>query len=252
MEIRANGISQLGRLVNPAGGLLSGHSQPVVASEEDVAKRISKARDLLLERLNGSDPGLTDALEDTTVTTCVHVGSSLIEGGLQSTRYFRAFDSTGDSRLSTLYLYPWGRFESADTEELAGEIERLLKRALAENRIPLRSTHIRSVAADALPVVCDNCRQPLRLLRVFSETLARYDCWMCRRCNDVLCPKCYPSHAHKVKLREKCVKCGGTGRYSQLVTKQPKLWERLLEVHPQYDLVTQACAECEGQGFFES
>jgi hypothetical protein len=252
MEIRANGFSQLGKLVNPAGGLLSGPSQPLAASEEAIAERITKARDLLLEKLNGSDPALRSALEDTTVTTCSHVGASLIEGGLQSTRYLRAFDSTGDSRISTLYLYPWNRFESASTDELVMEIYQLLRRALAENRIPLRATHVRSLEADTLPVLCGSCGQALKLLRIFSETMARYDCWMCRRCNEVLCPNCFPSHAHKVAVREKCVKCGGTGRYSQLVTKQQKLWERMFEIHPQYDLVTQSCAACEGRGFFES
>ena len=185
------------------------------------------------------------------MTTCSHVGSSLIEGGLQSTRYFRAFDSTGDSRLSTLYLYPWNRFESASTDELVLEIDQLLRRALAENRIPLRATHVSSLEAGASPVTCRKCGDELRLLRIFSETMARYDCWMCRRCNDVLCPMCFPSHTHKVAMREKCVKCGGTGRYSQLVTRQQKIWERLFEIRPQYDLVTQACAACEGRGFFE-
>lgn len=252
MSSRENSVNELSRLSKQNGSLLAVFSEPATVSEEVVKERISQARDLLLKKLgDAGESSLATALEETSVEVFRRPGTSLMEGELRSTRHFRPYDSTGDALLSTIYLCHWTRFDDAATVELAGEIERLLRQAVTEHRIPHQAARLRNVSEDVLPVACGNCGRRLHVLRHFSESAVRYDCGMCKRCNEVLCPACFPAHLHRYQVREKCRKCGGSGVFSQLVAKHQSFLQKLLAERPDYDLVTQPCSACDGQGLIE-
>jgi hypothetical protein len=243
--------SELSRLLNQGGPVPAIVTEPCTASEESVQEQICGAKDWLLGKLDAAEESvLFHALADTSVAVFQQRNFVSI-AELVSTRRARIFDSTGDSALSTVYLGPWNRFQGMATDQLGAQIELLLRRALTESRIPANDMWIRTLADALLPIPCTNCGKQLRPLRLFRENLLRYDCGMCQRCNEALCPACFPGHLHKLRVVEKCRKCGSTGIFSQMTAKKQRFFEKLFLELPEYDLATGPCPACGGQGFRE-